>query len=433
MPMTTSREPAASPMHHAVTRSGAVLQRKCACGKHTGGSGECDECRKKAQSLHRKVSTDHVSIATGDHVSGEVIRGVLDRSGEPLDPKSRELFEPRFGRDFSQVRLHTDAAASESALAVGASAYPVGRHIAFRSGEYAPDTKPGQHLLAHELAHVAQQRSQDVSPSAALEISDPSDSAEHEAERVADSMVDGIAHAQSEPGPAHTTHAAAGVARLVSPRQTSCAPNANGAPADPVADLTAMDELAGGLCAGMGTLLAIAGALTQQGFRNPAGGVDQAYRNTFGVPVAQGRGFLNRLSGVVRPTLDAALGDEMQLLSLRYDLLTRFFSQPIAYRCNATAFGGCPVTAATCVAGDAASCEGVSAIFVCPTFWGFNRRQQAGVAIHEAAHINWGNVDHGARGSGGNFRHAECYAALPAQIFGIALPPTGAPCVAPGP
>jgi Domain of unknown function (DUF4157)/A nuclease family of the HNH/ENDO VII superfamily with conserved AHH len=65
--------------------------------------------------------------------------------------------EPLFDHDFSHVRLHTDGAAADSARAVDADAYTVGRHIVFATGAYAPNTHSGRRLLAHELAHVVQQ------------------------------------------------------------------------------------------------------------------------------------------------------------------------------------------------------------------------------------------------------------------------------------
>lgn len=69
----------------------------------------------------------------------------------------RHYFEPRFGYDFSQVRVHTDAKAAESARAVNALAFTVGRDVAFGAGQYAPGTTEGKRLLAHELTHVVQQ------------------------------------------------------------------------------------------------------------------------------------------------------------------------------------------------------------------------------------------------------------------------------------
>jgi hypothetical protein len=65
--------------------------------------------------------------------------------------------EPRFGYDFSGVRVHTDARAAESARAVDARAYTVGSNVVFGTGQYAPTNEAGKSLLAHELAHVVQQ------------------------------------------------------------------------------------------------------------------------------------------------------------------------------------------------------------------------------------------------------------------------------------
>jgi hypothetical protein len=81
----------------------------------------------------------------------------LASAGQPLDTTSRQFFEPRFGHDFSRVRVHADGAAEQSARALAAHAYTVGPHIAFARGQYAPHTGAGRQLLAHELAHVVQQ------------------------------------------------------------------------------------------------------------------------------------------------------------------------------------------------------------------------------------------------------------------------------------
>lgn len=77
--------------------------------------------------------------------------------GQPLSPAVRGFFEPRFARDLGDVRVHTDAAAAASARRLNALAYTVGRDVVFSAGTYAPETRRGRHLLAHELAHVMQQ------------------------------------------------------------------------------------------------------------------------------------------------------------------------------------------------------------------------------------------------------------------------------------
>ena len=83
----------------------------------------------------------------------------LRGSGQPLPRSVRRFFEPRFGHDFSQVRVHTDKSSAESARAVNARAYTAGRDIVFRAREYAPETLEGRRLIAHELTHVIQQSS----------------------------------------------------------------------------------------------------------------------------------------------------------------------------------------------------------------------------------------------------------------------------------
>jgi peptidoglycan/xylan/chitin deacetylase (PgdA/CDA1 family) len=92
---------------------------------------------------------------------GEVppeVNGALRTPGRPLDPATRALMERRFGRSFGRVRVHTGAEAAASARAVAAQAYSVGDDVVFDTGRYAPGSPRGRGLLAHELAHVAQQK-----------------------------------------------------------------------------------------------------------------------------------------------------------------------------------------------------------------------------------------------------------------------------------
>jgi hypothetical protein len=81
---------------------------------------------------------------------------VQSSAGQPLDVGTRTFMEPRFGHDFSRVRIHTDAEAAQSARRLHASAYTLGDHIGFAEGQFAPSTSEGSRLLAHELAHVVQ-------------------------------------------------------------------------------------------------------------------------------------------------------------------------------------------------------------------------------------------------------------------------------------
>ena len=81
----------------------------------------------------------------------------LKANGTPLPRAARSFFEPRFGHDFSTVRLHTDTGAAETARDINARAFTVGRNIVFGAGQYSPETPGGKQLLAHELTHVVQQ------------------------------------------------------------------------------------------------------------------------------------------------------------------------------------------------------------------------------------------------------------------------------------
>src|SRR6185503_12460220 len=183
--------------------AGSLLQRKCDCGNHTM-TGSCDDCAKKKGSLQRRATKESAS----PEVPG-IVHDVLHSSGEPLDGPTRTGMERRFGHDFSQVRVHTDAQASESTKKVRALAYTVGEHIAFQEGQYTPGSNEGRRLLAHELTHVLQQRPTLHSASATdgevvrptpvqpqqlttlpakLEISTPGDRFEQEAERIAETV-----------------------------------------------------------------------------------------------------------------------------------------------------------------------------------------------------------------------------------------------------
>lgn len=173
------------------------MQRKCACGNHTMG-GECEKCSEK-----REVMLQRTSLATRhgrtSEIEGEVppiVHEVLHSSGQPLDPATRAFFEPRFGHDFSQVRVHSDVRAAESARAVNALAYTVGRDVVFGTGQYAPQIGDGKRLLAHELAHVLQQRSEITAlsgdSSGSLEIGAEDTPAEREAHSAADRILSSV-------------------------------------------------------------------------------------------------------------------------------------------------------------------------------------------------------------------------------------------------
>lgn len=128
-----------------------------------------------------------------DSVGPPLADGAPRSSGQPLDPTTRGFMESRFGHDFTNVRVHADARAAESASAVDARAFTVNRDIVFGAGQYEPQTKPGRHLLAHELTHVVQQQSGGRPSDGMSEAGDPD---EQHADRVARAVTGGASAEQ---------------------------------------------------------------------------------------------------------------------------------------------------------------------------------------------------------------------------------------------
>jgi hypothetical protein len=121
------------------------------------------------QAVQRELQT-RAEKADGVRDAPPVVHEVLRTPGQPLDAETRALMQRRFRHEFSEVRVHTDARAAESAAAVQARAYTVGQHIVIGAGQPSPETMVGRRLIAHELAHVVQQsrdgNARDWSPSA---------------------------------------------------------------------------------------------------------------------------------------------------------------------------------------------------------------------------------------------------------------------------
>jgi hypothetical protein len=114
---------------------------------------------------------------------------VLRAPAQPLDAATTAAMEPRFGHDFSRVRVHTGARAEESARAVGALAYTVGQNVVFGAGQFAPGTADGRRLLTHELAHTIQQG--EVETGTSLAVDNPASADEASADAAADAVLAG--------------------------------------------------------------------------------------------------------------------------------------------------------------------------------------------------------------------------------------------------
>jgi hypothetical protein len=121
---------------------------------------KCAACQKEDD---KKVQMKPASAANSAGTAPPSVNEALREPGRPLAPTTRAFFEPRFGRDFSDVRLHTSALAEGSAQELGADAYAVASDIVFRTNRFAPDTDPGRRLLAH-VAQQSQARAINSAP-----------------------------------------------------------------------------------------------------------------------------------------------------------------------------------------------------------------------------------------------------------------------------
>ena len=169
-------------------------------------------------SVSRLVSREAASEADQEPEGRSPVLDVVGRGGgEPLAPELRSEMEGRLGADFGAVRVHRDAAASDSAKSVDAHAYTVGNDVVFRSDRWDPSSSEGKHTLAHELSHVVQQANGPVegSPAAGgIRVSSPGDDFEKAADRSADAALSGptptamSAAGQSTAGPSAQLEAA---------------------------------------------------------------------------------------------------------------------------------------------------------------------------------------------------------------------------------
>lgn len=125
---------------------------------------------------------------SGDLVARTVAHAAAS-SGTALDPATRAWADSRFGHDFGDIRVHSDPV---STAALGAAAYTTGTSIVFAPGRYAPDTASGRRLLAHELAHVRQQRGSSAPP---WSVGHPEAATEREADLLAN-----LAAGSADPG-----------------------------------------------------------------------------------------------------------------------------------------------------------------------------------------------------------------------------------------
>jgi hypothetical protein len=145
-----------TPIASATPAPISLLQRKRADGGSASGRRECEQSLRNQEGIQHR----HASDQAGPTGVPPIVHEVLGSPGQPLDTQTRAFFEPRFGHDFSRVRVHTDGKAARSAAATGSLAYTVGDRLVFGQDQYRPTTGRGRMLVAHELAHTIQQQNQ---------------------------------------------------------------------------------------------------------------------------------------------------------------------------------------------------------------------------------------------------------------------------------
>lgn len=187
---------------------GAMVQRS-----RSGAAESAAEQAEQADQANQAERTEQAGLAEEQR---SPVHDVVSSGGSPLDTDTRTDMESRMGADFSDVRVHHDSAAHESAKGVGAHAYTVGNNVVFQRDAYDPGSPQGRTTLAHELTHVIQQRNGPVEGTEApggIRVSDPSDRFEREAVANADRVLSDPAPAPAAPVSAPAPAAASAVQR----------------------------------------------------------------------------------------------------------------------------------------------------------------------------------------------------------------------------
>jgi hypothetical protein len=120
---------------------------------------KCTHCEEE-----EKIQRITAGSESGEIQTPSLVNEVLSSGGKPLDQVTRNFFEPRFGYDFSNVKIHTGGKAADSSEMINANAYTFGNNIVFNENRFAPQTDSGKKLLAHELTHIVQQGNAKVRP-----------------------------------------------------------------------------------------------------------------------------------------------------------------------------------------------------------------------------------------------------------------------------
>jgi hypothetical protein len=330
-----------------------LVQRKCT---------ECEEeeVQRKTQAGSEQAGSDFSHPTSG---------------GQALPAAERNFFEPRFGQDFSHVRVHADAQAGEAARSVSALAYTMGSDVVFGEGHYKPGTDSGRTLLAHELAHVVQQGG--GSPTFGVGAAAP--------------RVQRLVRTSSVTCPA----AATGIAN---PHTGSADRRASSLLATAITRITNAQAVRAASPADP-DVVAVGGALNTVFHLNP--GVEDSW--TGAAPNV-------RLPVILR-RLQAA----------------QSYIDSVVFTINCIPNGGAGYTIPGCANGlcgagtEAFSCHSnPTEIVLCPDFWALGLNQRGRTWMHEVMHIAFGFINDWGQP---NVHNAHCYAQFVALLNSFDSPP----------
>jgi hypothetical protein len=321
------------------------------------------------------------------------VHDVLRSPGQRLDAATRSFFEPRFGHDFSKVRIHADARANESAASVNALAYTVGPQIVFRAGLYQPGAASGQRLLAHELTHVVQHRDNlPVSPGA-LGVGPADNAAEQQADRAEQAL------ASSSPV---VLPASPSLRRKVNPANVSCRttgltnPDLTGDAAVEVLQQASTDAVELALRAQLSLdahlLLARGGQPVDTDF-------DTILREELGLTLTN-------------PAHFSLIAQQVERFRKVHDLLN---GGTIHYICRGGTVSLVGCTTGACGPNFAFSCPANSTTVLCQAFWD-NPDQRSATILHEPFHILFEMARHQANAL--RRADASCFESFALRVAG---------------
>jgi Domain of unknown function (DUF4157) len=445
---------------------GAAIGQKCgACEKQELQRQTMeDEKDEEDESLQAKELPGRTPVVTTQIQSTiDTLRG----GGQPLPESVRTFYEPRLGVDFASTRIHTGPTAAETAQALNARAFTLGRDIFFGSRQFAPRTEGGRRLLAHELTHVIQQGA------APARLPDPrSDESAPEVE--ADTHVIGSTWPEELESTSDTTRSRLDFVRATPANTTTTGevlrrkPQPNEERADRKAkrrearaqrrakrqearaerrtkrrearaerrrkrsEVEFEDPNPIGIEAVATTAFERASAMADQITTALMFGAfpQDLYYKRFGEPTPDASGqYPNRISGSLHATLEEATASEMHDIGQRFASISLYFGADVEFHFPAIGVT-VPIQGCTPTACGASTLAFVCPfrfpreIVICPHFYDFDTEQQAGFLMHEVGHRMLQLQDFDLAPYAGPFadriREAECLTSLAADYFGFA-------------